>query len=114
MRISDWSSDVCASDRAGKYIEGRCWSDVGPSGGTIIFAIDRPAALQRMDEAEIFDPGYGLDGEWPDAPLLGIGFSLRLVRNLARGGGGDFYIEDDRFTLVLPARIQAEESEVGG
>src|SRR3546814_12304349 len=81
---------------------------------TLCRSIDRPAALQSMDEAEILDPGYGPDGEWPDAPLLGIGFSLRLVRNLARGGGGDFYIEDDRFTLVLPARIQAEESEVGG
>src|SRR3546814_2585165 len=50
---------------AGEHIQGRCWSDVGPSGGTIIFAIDRPAALQSMDEAEIFDPGYGPDGEWP-------------------------------------------------
>src|SRR3546814_5431499 len=37
---------------AGEHIQGRCWSDVGPSGGTIIFAIDRPAALQSMDEAE--------------------------------------------------------------
>lgn len=105
---------VLSVAEAGEHIQGRCWSDVGPSGGTIIFAIDRPAALQSMDEAEIFDPGYGPDGEGPDAPLLGIGFSLRLVRNLARGGGGDFYIEEDRFTLVLPARIQAEESEVGG
>src|SRR3546814_11480716 len=96
---------------AGEHIQGRCWSDVGPSGGTIIFAIDRPAALQSMDETEIFDPGYGPDGEWPGAPLLGIGFSLRLLRNLARRGGGVFSIHHERFPLVLPARVQAEQTE---
>src|SRR3546814_13295176 len=99
---------------AGEHIQGRCWSDVGPSGGTIIFAIDRPAALQSMDEAEIFDTGYGPDGEWPEAPLLGIGFSLRLVRNLARGGGGDFFIKYDHFQSVTPARVQTAESEGDG
>src|SRR3546814_13886073 len=104
---------VLAVADAGEHIQGRCWSDVGPSGGTIIFAIDRPAALQSMDEADIFDPGYGPDGEWPDAPLLGLGFSLRLVRTLARGGGGDFSIEADRFPLVLPARKQPAAHEAG-
>jgi hypothetical protein len=63
-----------------------------------------------MEETDMFDPGYGPDGEWPDAPLLGIGFSLRLVRNLAKSGNGNFVIEDDRFALVLPAMVAAGEN----
>lgn len=98
----------------GESIQGHCWYDAGRAQPAIIFAVDRPAALRGMKEADMFDPGYGPDGEWPDAPLLGIGFSLRLVRNLARSGHGNFHIGDDRFTLVLPAVAEAGESGTGG
>lgn len=93
-----------------EQIQGQCWYDATHPSHAIIFDIDRPAALRGLDEAEMFDPGYGPDGEWPDAPLLGIGFSLRLVRNLARSGSGNFYIQEDHFTLVLPALVDAGES----
>lgn len=97
----------------GEHIHGQCWYDAGHPSRSIIFDIDRPAALRGLEEADMFDPGYGPDGEGPDAPLLGIGFSLRLVRNLARSGSGNFYIQDDHFTLVLPAFIEAGESGAG-
>lgn len=97
----------------GEQIHGHCWYGSGRPYHAIVFEIDRPAALRGMEEAELFDPGYGPDGEWPDAPLLGIGFSLRLVRNLARSGNGNFHIEDDRFRLVLPAMVEADESGTG-
>lgn len=98
----------------GEAIQGRCWYEASHPRHAIVFAVDRPAALRGMDETDMFDPGYGPDGEWPDAPLLGIGFSLRLVRNLARTGNGNFLIEDDRFTLVLPAMVEAGESGTAG
>ncbi|MBB4642299.1 sensor histidine kinase [Rhizorhapis suberifaciens] len=98
----------------GEQIRGQCWYNAGHPYHAIVFDIDRPAALRGLEETEMFDSGYGPDGEWPDAPLLGIGFSLRLVRNLARSGGGNFHIEDDHFTLVLPALVEAGESGTGG
>ncbi|MBK5264829.1 MAG: HAMP domain-containing histidine kinase, partial [Alphaproteobacteria bacterium] len=95
----------------GEPIQGHCFYD--HTSRAIVFAVDRPAALQGMAEADMFDPAYGPDGEWPDAPLLGIGFSLRLVQNLARSGGGQFLIEDGRFILALPAMVEVEESGTG-
>ncbi|WP_338331142.1 histidine kinase dimerization/phospho-acceptor domain-containing protein [Rhizorhapis sp. SPR117] len=95
----------------GEPVQGHCSYD--HSSRAIVFALDRPIALRGMAEADMFDPAYGPDGEWPDAPLLGIGFSLRLVQNLARGGGGQFVIENDRFILTLPAMVEAEESGTG-
>lgn len=95
----------------GEEIHGRCWHDDASPTRPILFSVDRPAALRGMAEADLFDPGYGPDGEWPDAPLLGIGFSLRLVRNLARGAGGNFRIGEDHFTLILPAMAEAAENE---
>lgn len=94
----------------GEDIHALCWHDRTSPTQPILFSVDRPAALKGMTEADLFDPGYGPDGEWPEAPLLGIGFSLRLVRNLARGAGGNFRIGDDHFTLILPAMAAAAES----
>lgn len=70
-------------------------------GGAAI-AIDRPRALAGERETALLDPGYGPEGDWPDAPLLGLGFALRLVRNLAERSGGGFAIQAERFVLSLP------------
>jgi hypothetical protein len=35
--------------------------------------------------------------------LLGLGFSLRLVRNLARKVGGDLRFQKESLLLILPA-----------
>ena len=76
--------------------------------------ISRPARLAGAAEAELTDPGYGPDGEWPDAPLLGLGFSLRLVRHLAAAGGGGFVIDPDRFVLRLRPADDARHAGAGG
>jgi hypothetical protein len=68
----------------------------------LCLAIDRPRAIEGVDEAALLDPGYGPDGDWPAAPALGLGFSLRLVRNLAEAVGGALHIGDRRFSLYLP------------
>ena len=64
-------------------------------------SVTRPIAVATQDEATLLDPGYGPDGEWPDAPLLGLGFTLRLIERLATRAGGGFRIAGDRFELLF-------------
>ncbi|MFT9120883.1 MAG: HAMP domain-containing sensor histidine kinase [Zymomonas mobilis subsp. pomaceae] len=66
------------------------------------FMVKRPLALQDYDEQALLDPGFNLKGEWPHAPVLGLGFALRLIRNLAAAAQGQFEIKGDSFTILLP------------
>lgn len=70
----------------------------------LLLTIMRPRALFGRDEKMLLDPGYNPDGNWPDAPVLGLGFALRLVRNLAIASGGMLEIDATRFHLSLPLR----------
>ena len=70
----------------------------------MLLTIMRPRALIGRDEKMLLDPGYNPDGNWPDAPVLGLGFALRLVRNLAIASGGMLEIDTTRFHLSLPLR----------
>lgn len=79
----------------------------------LLLTILRPRALDGRDEKMLLDPGYNPDGNWPDAPVLGLGFALRLVRNLAIASGGMLEIDSTRFYLSLPvARGRAEQDAV--
>jgi signal transduction histidine kinase len=73
-------------------------------GDVLRLGFSRPAILGGRDEPSLFDPGHGSDGELPDAPVLGLGFTLRLVRGLAEATGGRLVIEPERFLIVLPTR----------
>lgn len=70
--------------------------------GTLALALVPPAAFAERDEASLF----ALDDEDASrdegAPLLGVGFAFRLVRNLAVELGGRFVIAPGLFTLLLP------------
>jgi signal transduction histidine kinase len=83
-----------------------------PLGGErmLCLSLDRPRAIAGLDEGALLDPGYSPDGDWPGAPVLGLGFSLRLVRNLADAVGGALVIGEDRFSLYLPPHEPAERS----
>ena len=85
---------------------------MGQLGGRkmLCLAIDRPTAIAGLDEAALLDPGYSPDGDWPGAPALGLGFALRLVRNLAEAVGGALLIGEDRFSLYLPPVGEPERS----
>jgi signal transduction histidine kinase len=84
-----------------------------PEGG-IALAVDRPARLDGLDEAALLDPGFGPEGDAPDAPLLGLGFSLHLVRRLAATAGGTLAIEPGRFLLHLPVTASTGHAGAGG
>lgn len=77
-------------------------------------SIDRPAAIAGLDEVSLLDPGYSPEGDWPGAPALGLGFALRLVRNLAEASGGALVIERERFVLYLPTNEGAGRSKGQG
>jgi signal transduction histidine kinase len=76
----------------------------------LCLSIDRPKAIEGLDENALLDPGYSPDGDWPGAPALGLGFALRLVRNLAEAVGGGLQIGASRFFLYLPPLEPAERS----
>ncbi len=84
------------------------------SSGLLELAVGHPRRLAGQAEQALLDPGYGPEGEAPDAPLLGLGFSLHLVRRLATAAGGTMIIEADRFVLRLPTAADPSRVSTGG
>lgn len=80
----------------------------------LLLTILRPRALSGRDEKMLLDPGYNPDGKWPDAPVLGLGFALRLVRNLAIASGGMLEIDATRFYLSLPVNDRGGRAQDAG
>ena len=76
----------------------------------LCLSIDRPRAIAGVREEALLDPGYSPEGDWPGAPALGLGFALRLVRNLAEAVGGALVVGDARFSLYLPVSGPAERA----
>lgn len=72
-------------------------------GGQVHLSLSRPAVLGGRPEASLLDPGHDANGDLPDGPVLGLGFTLRLVRGLAEAAGGGLAIEPERFVLLLPS-----------
>jgi len=68
----------------------------------VCVTIPRPRILAGVEPVELLDLGTVVGGEWPQAPALGLGFSLRLAGRLAASVGGLLEIEDDAFVLNLP------------
>ncbi len=73
----------------------------GTTAGQVWLAFDRPRALpaQAGDTLLSIDAEDEIEG----APLLGTGFTLRLVQNLAGELGGGLTIDASRLTLRLPS-----------
>lgn len=63
--------------------------------------ISRPKRLMDRGEDDLLSTESRADDN--GEPLLGLGFSLRLVRNLARTAGGDLLFEEESLLLRLPA-----------
>ena len=100
--------------REGETIAARMSLDQLLGRKMLCLAIDRPEAVEGLDEQALLDPGYSPQGDWPGAPALGLGFALRLVRNLAEAGGGALLVGPERFLLYLPVEQPAERTSGQG
>ncbi|HET9427027.1 MAG TPA: HAMP domain-containing sensor histidine kinase [Allosphingosinicella sp.] len=80
----------------------------------LCLAVDRPETIEGLAESDLLDPGYSPEGDWPGAPALGLGFALRLVRNLAEASGGALLIGDEMVSLYLPAFLPESQSAGDG
>ena len=67
------------------------------------FTLALPRKLRGLGEEELLGSLPGEQGVKDEAPLLGLGFSLRLVRNLARNVDGDLRFQKESLLLTLPA-----------
>ena len=80
------------------------------------FTLSRPSRIKDIAESILLDPSQGIDGDGGESSLLGLGFSLRLVRNLAQAAGGSLTINADNIALTLPAatasKINIRETEL--
>lgn len=68
------------------------------------FSVTIPAQLRAMSEQKLLESGPENNEENTKAPLLGLGFSLRLVRNLADNIGGSLHFDNNIVILQLPAQ----------
>jgi hypothetical protein len=82
--------------------------DVTHDSCRIIIAIDRP----RLIDSDVGRHGEGLSADQEarctNPPALGLNFAIRLIRQMAQAVGGQFKIDENKFTLILP---QARDSE---
>lgn len=67
------------------------------------FSISTPTELRSMSEKQLLESGPEHIEDNDRAPLLGLGFSLRLVRNLANNLGGSLLFHKNIIILSLPA-----------
>lgn len=95
------SASIIACDE-GEELSAELRTRIGPK-PVNQFSLSRPARMKGISEEQLLDPSQGIDGDSSDAPLLGLGFSLRLVRNLAQSASGSLTIDEDRIGLTLPA-----------
>lgn len=76
-------------------------------GDTVVLDITRPIAFgdRDVDALMRIEPTEDDADVAAGASLLGVGFALRLTRNLARELGGELVVAADRLTLRLPAVV---------
>jgi hypothetical protein len=95
-------SAIIIGCEAGEVLDGRFRTEPGPN-AVNRFVLTLPRKLQKMDDVELFGSGPSSLDDTNEAPLLGLGFSLRLVRSLARNVGGDLRFYNEALILSLPA-----------
>jgi signal transduction histidine kinase len=81
--------------------------------GQVLLSVARPKSLAGVSDAVLLDPGYDPEMPYPDAPLLGLGFTLRLIAGLARDVGGRFAITAEAFVVTLPGVLTHADLPAG-
>lgn len=95
-------SAVIIGCEPGEVLDGRFRTEPGLN-ATNRFVLTLPRKLVDMQESELFGSGPGSIDDFDEAPLLGLGFSLRLVRSLARNVGGDLRFYNKALIVSVPA-----------
>lgn len=95
-------SAVIIGCEEGETLDGQIRANAGPH-ALNRFMLRLPRKLTELDEAALFGSGPQAFDDPGGAPLLGLGFSLRLVRSLARNVGGDLHFYNEALILSLPA-----------
>lgn len=67
------------------------------------FRLTLPSKLAGLSEEELLGSGPVVGAAIGGSPLLGLGFSLRLVRNLARNVDGGLHFQNESLLVILPA-----------
>ena len=99
-------SAVVLGAEAQEHVETRLRTVVGVRPFNL-YRIELPSRLAGASEDELMQVGQaGSDGD-DTGPLLGLGFSLRLVRSLARNAGGDLRFDKEAMLLSLPALTES-------
>jgi hypothetical protein len=86
----------------GETLDGRFSTEIGAA-ATNRFLLSLPLKLRGLDEEEMLGIGPSSGSAVAGSPLLGLGFSLRLVRNLARNVGGSLQFQNESLLVTIPA-----------
>jgi His Kinase A (phospho-acceptor) domain len=105
-------SAVIIGCEVGEVLDGRFRTEPGRL-ATNRFVLTLPVKLAVMTENDLFGSGTSSNDGLDEAPLLGLGFSLRLVRSLARNVGGDLRFYNEALILSLPASQNAHSQPRG-
>ena len=98
-------SAIIVAGQNGEILHARLKTELGHNVLNSL-TLDLPEKLRDKTEEELTGTEPIGDPNQPPnelSPLLGLGFSLRLVRNLARKAGGDLRFQKDKVLLLLPA-----------
>ncbi len=86
----------------GEDLKGRFYTELGATAWNQ-FKLDLPRQLSGQSEDELLNSSPQTTKSTLGSPLLGLGFSLRLVRNLAHSMGGNLQIQKESLLVSLPA-----------
>ncbi|GGB31445.1 hypothetical protein GCM10011380_21000 [Sphingomonas metalli] len=127
LALSGEEAVVSVDDRAAERLMARLLStlvsaasagerigiSVHPAGDHAVVSFDRPRRLADLAGDGLFSLDDMAEPE-EGGPLLGAGFTLRLVRNIAVELGGSLAIEPDRLVLRLPVPRERDTGQASG
>jgi His Kinase A (phospho-acceptor) domain len=95
-------SAVIIGCEPGEELNGRFRTELG-NRAMNSFNLSLPTKLCGLTEQQLLGSVSNQLENKEDVSLLGLGFSLRLVRNLAKNVGGDLRFQKESLLLLLPA-----------
>jgi hypothetical protein len=95
-------ASVVMGCEAGEVLRGRFSTEIGAIAQNR-FQLTLPTKLSGLTEQELLGSEPVTTAAIGGSPLLGLGFSLRLVRNLARNVGGSLHFQNESLLIIIPA-----------